>query len=91
LALGETPNMAARLQALAEPNTVVISAATSQLVQGLFECRDLGSYTVKGVSSPVPPSSATPTTRRAWRWEAQLQEPEQPHRAIQRDVYGFSC
>jgi class 3 adenylate cyclase len=67
LALGETPIVAACLQGMAAPNTLVISAATSRLVQGLFECRDLGSYTVKGVSTPVPPSVATPTTRRAWR------------------------
>jgi hypothetical protein len=59
--------MAERLQALAELNTVVISAATSRLVQGLFECRHLGSYTVKGASTPVPPSLATPPTRRVWR------------------------
>jgi hypothetical protein len=58
--------MAARLQALAKPNTVVINAATSRLVQGLFECRDLGSFTVKGVSTPVLPSVVTPTTRKAW-------------------------
>ena len=38
LALGETPNVAARLQGLATPDTVVISAATHQLVQGLFTC-----------------------------------------------------
>src|SRR5262249_27756815 len=53
LALGETPNLAARLQALAEPNTVFISAATSRLVQGLFECRELGSQMVKGISTPL--------------------------------------
>src|SRR5215831_10982578 len=53
LALGETPNLAARLQALAEPNTVLISAATARLVQGLFECRELGSQTVKGISAPL--------------------------------------
>jgi class 3 adenylate cyclase len=67
LALGETPIVAARLQGMVASNTLVISAATSRLVQGLFECRDLSSYTVKGVSTPVPPSVATPTTRRAWR------------------------
>src|SRR5437870_238768 len=38
LALGETPNLAARLQGLAEPNTVVISEATYRLVQGFFTC-----------------------------------------------------
>jgi class 3 adenylate cyclase len=41
LALGETPNIAARLQSLAAPDTVVISAATHQLVQGLFSCQEL--------------------------------------------------
>ena len=50
LALGETPNIAARLQGLAEPDTVVISAATQRLVAGLFECQDLGPQTLKGIS-----------------------------------------
>jgi len=42
LALGETPNIAARLQSLAEPDTIVLSAATHRLIMGLFECQDLG-------------------------------------------------
>jgi predicted ATPase/class 3 adenylate cyclase len=54
LAMGETPNVAARLQGLAAPDTVVISASTFRLVQGLFECRQLGPQTLKGVSTPVP-------------------------------------
>jgi class 3 adenylate cyclase len=54
LALGETPNVAARLQALAAPNTVVISAATHRLVQGWFTCQDLGVHTLRGVATPVP-------------------------------------
>lgn len=53
LALGETPNLAARLQSLAEPDTVVISGATHRLIHALFECRDLGAQTVKGVGTPV--------------------------------------
>ncbi len=53
LALGETPNLAARLQSLAEPGTVVISATTQRLVRGLFVCSDLGAQPVKGVSAPV--------------------------------------
>jgi class 3 adenylate cyclase len=53
LALGETPNLAARLQGVAEPDSVVISAATHRLTQGLFECRDLGPHTLKGISEPV--------------------------------------
>jgi predicted ATPase len=52
--VGETPNIAARVQGIAEPNTVVISAATSRLVQGLFECQDRGPQELKGVSNPVP-------------------------------------
>jgi predicted ATPase/class 3 adenylate cyclase len=54
LAMGETPNVAARLQGLAAPDTVVISASTFRLVQGLFECRQLGPQTLKGVSTPMP-------------------------------------
>jgi class 3 adenylate cyclase/tetratricopeptide (TPR) repeat protein len=52
--VGQTPNIAARLQGIAEPNTVVISAATARLVQGLFECQDHGPQALKGVSTPVP-------------------------------------
>src|SRR5713226_4341965 len=52
LALGETPNIAARLQALAEPDTVVLSSPTQRLVAGLFECQDLGPQTLKGTSTP---------------------------------------
>jgi class 3 adenylate cyclase/predicted ATPase len=53
LALGETPNMAARLQGLAMPGTLVMSEATSRLVQGYFVCQDLGLHTVKGVDQPI--------------------------------------
>src|SRR5215813_7223507 len=53
LALGETPNLAARLQGVAEPDTVVISSATHRLIEGLFDCRDLGAHAVKGVSTPL--------------------------------------
>jgi class 3 adenylate cyclase len=53
LALGETPNLAARLQGLAAPDTVVISGTTFRLIQGLFECRELGPQTLKGIATPV--------------------------------------
>ena len=52
LALGETPNIAARIQGLAAPNTLVISDATSRLVQGYFECQDLGAQTLEVLLSP---------------------------------------
>jgi class 3 adenylate cyclase len=54
LALGDTPNVSARLQGIAAPDTVVISAATHQLLQGYFECLAPGPHTLKGVSTPVP-------------------------------------
>ena len=53
LALGETPNIAARMQGLAEPDTLYISASTYQLIQGYFECQELGEYVLRGVSEPV--------------------------------------
>jgi class 3 adenylate cyclase len=53
LALGDTPNIAARAQAIAEPDTVVITAATHRLVRGLFDCQDLGSHALKGVAAPL--------------------------------------
>ena len=52
--VGETPNLAARLQTLAEPNAVVITASTRRLVGELFEYRDLGDVEVKGIAEPVP-------------------------------------
>src|SRR2546425_1101402 len=54
LALGDTPNMAARLQGLAAPDTVVLSAATFSLVHGYFTYQDLGAHTLKGVATPMP-------------------------------------
>jgi class 3 adenylate cyclase len=51
--VGETPNLAARLQALAEPDTVVIAASTRRLVGDLFEYRDLEAVEVKGLAAPV--------------------------------------
>src|SRR5262245_12647098 len=53
LALGETPNIAARVQGVAEPDTVVVSAATHRLVYGLFESQDLGPQALKGISAPM--------------------------------------
>ena len=50
---GDTPNLAARLQALAAPGGVVISASTRRLVEGLFELRDLGRQRLKGFAEPL--------------------------------------
>jgi TOMM system kinase/cyclase fusion protein len=53
LALGETPNVAARLQGIATPNTLVISAATFQLLGGFFACQSLGTPSLKGLAQPL--------------------------------------
>ena len=50
---GETPNLAARLQGIAEPNTIVVASATRQLLGQLFEWRDLGLQAVEGLTEPV--------------------------------------
>jgi class 3 adenylate cyclase len=52
-AVGETPNLAARLQGLAGPDQVVIDAATRRQIGGLFECQDLGAVELKGLPVPV--------------------------------------
>jgi class 3 adenylate cyclase/predicted ATPase len=54
LAVGDTPNVAARIHGLAEPNTVLLGATTARLVQGYFVCEDLGTHRLKGVAEPMP-------------------------------------
>jgi class 3 adenylate cyclase/predicted ATPase len=51
--VGETPNLAARLQGIAEPNTIVIAEATRKLLGNLFELKDLGARELKGVAEPL--------------------------------------
>jgi predicted ATPase/class 3 adenylate cyclase len=53
LALGETPNLAARLQGMAAPNTLVISTATFQLLGGFFTSQSLGTTLLKGLAQPI--------------------------------------
>ncbi len=52
--VGDTPNLAARLQGAAEPGMVVIAEATRRLLGDLFELRDLGAQSLKGIAEPVP-------------------------------------
>jgi class 3 adenylate cyclase len=51
--VGETPNIAARLEGLAATNTVVISRDTYKLIEGYFECESIGKHTLKGISRPM--------------------------------------
>ena len=51
--VGETPNLAARLQGIAEPNSVVIAESTRKLLGNLFELQDLGTQDLKGIAGPA--------------------------------------
>jgi tetratricopeptide (TPR) repeat protein len=68
--VGETPNLAARLQGLAEPNMVVIAESTQRLLGSLFELQDLGDRDLKGIAGPVRAWAALRPTSVASRFEA---------------------
>jgi len=70
--VGETPNVAARIEGLAGPNKVAISAATQRLVDGLFEFDDLGAQRLRGVSEPVTVYRVTGVSQAPSRFEAAL-------------------
>jgi class 3 adenylate cyclase/tetratricopeptide (TPR) repeat protein len=69
-AVGETPNLAARLQGLAGPGQVVIDAATHRQIGGLFECQALGAIELKGLPAPVPAWQAVRENRTLGQFEA---------------------
>ena len=52
--VGETPNLAARLQSLAAPDTILISEATQHLLGGMFDLEPIGEHELKGFARPVP-------------------------------------
>jgi predicted ATPase len=68
--VGETPNLAARLQALAGPGTVLICPSTRQLTGGHFDYRDLGPRALKGWAEPVPVWQVLGTSGVVSRFEA---------------------
>lgn len=70
--VGDTPNLAARLQALAQPNCVVIGPTTHRLIQGLFDCEGLGPQQLKGIAKPITPYLVRGLTDVRSRFEATL-------------------
>jgi class 3 adenylate cyclase len=68
--VGETPNLAARLQALAEPGTVVVPAATRRLIGDLFRLRGLGLHELKGLAEPVKAWAVEGVSASEGRFEA---------------------
>jgi class 3 adenylate cyclase/tetratricopeptide (TPR) repeat protein len=69
-AIGETPNLAARLQALAEPNTAVIAQSTRRLTGRLFDYRDLGRHEFKGFVDPIQAWQVLGASAQESRFEA---------------------
>jgi class 3 adenylate cyclase len=68
--VGETPNLASRLQGIAGPNTVVISESTRRLLGNLFELEDLGAQNLKGIAGPVKAWGALRPSSMESRFEA---------------------
>ena len=68
--VGETPNLAARLQGIAEPNRVVIAEGTRKLLGNLFEVEDLGAKDLKGIAGPVRAWAALRASSAEGRFEA---------------------
>jgi class 3 adenylate cyclase/predicted ATPase len=68
--VGETPNLAARLQGVAEPNSVVIAESTRRLVGNLFELEELGAKNLKGIVGPVRAWAALRSSSIESRFEA---------------------
>src|SRR4029077_9108103 len=67
--IGETPNLAARLQGIAEPNTMVMAESTRKLLGGLFDLQDLGEKDLKGIAGPVRAWGALRASSMASRFE----------------------
>jgi class 3 adenylate cyclase len=68
--VGETPNLAARLQAIAEPDMVVIADGTRKLLGNIFELRDLGAMDLKGIAAPARAWAALRSSSAESRFEA---------------------
>jgi class 3 adenylate cyclase/predicted ATPase len=77
-AIGETTNLVARLQAIAEPDTLVISPLTYRLVGALFDYRDLGRHALKGFPEPVHVRQVLGASKVESRFEAQHQSGTSP-------------
>jgi class 3 adenylate cyclase len=83
--VGETPNLAARLQVLAEPGAVVIPAVTRRLVGELFEYQSLGDIDIKGLAGPIPVYRVLGESRVESRFEA-LRSGETPFIGRQEEI-----
>ena len=89
--IGETPNLAARLQAFAKPGTVLICESTRRLTEGHFEYRNLGPVMLKGWPEPLPAWQVQGTSGVESRFEAQHKTRlTPPHRARRGDRFAVA-
>ena len=72
--VGETPNLAARLQGLAKPGAVVVASDTRRLLRGVFDLHDLGEHRLKGFDAPVTAWQVTGEAAAESRFEARAQQ-----------------
>ena len=86
LALGETPNIAARVQASADPHTLAVSRDTYRIVQGIFECEDLGPRILKGITRPLTIYRVLRKGQAKTRFEVSLQQGLTPFIGREREV-----
>jgi class 3 adenylate cyclase/predicted ATPase len=86
LALGRTPNIAARVQGAASPHTLAISGDTLRLVQGLFECEDLGTQDLKGIAEPVRLYQVVQQGRARSRFDVLLEQGLTPMQGREREM-----
>jgi class 3 adenylate cyclase len=84
--VGETPNLAARLQVLSEPGTVVIAESTRRLLGGAFELKALGPQALKGFAGPVPAWLVVRETENISRFEASRSEAMTPFVGREQEV-----
>jgi class 3 adenylate cyclase len=90
LALGDTTNIAARLEAVAASDTVVISGATQRLVPGMFLLHDLGTPPLKGIATPIRAHAVLQATGRVARREVVLGSARE-NRVRRRVVAASAC
>lgn len=84
--VGDTPNLAARLQAIAEPDTVVVSESTRRLLGRAFELKALGPRELKGFKAPMPVWSIVDEIENVSRFEASRSENLTPFVGREREV-----
>jgi class 3 adenylate cyclase/tetratricopeptide (TPR) repeat protein len=84
--VGDTPNLAARLQSVAPPGTVTIAESTWRLTRGLFNCRSLGTLALKGFANPVRALEVIEATGVGSRSRARIEEEATPFVGRQREA-----